>query len=121
WSTPDLGSWHGDTLGRALLGVPVGLVGLVTALMLVRPLAAGSRLLVGALLGGGEGGGREPTPDERKQSLTVHATTYAIVNLTLTLVWALTSRGYFWPEWTFIALGLPVAVHALSELAAERV
>jgi signal transduction histidine kinase len=121
WSTPDLGSWHVDTLGRALLGVPVGIVGLVIALLLVRPLAAGSRLLVGELLGGGEGGGREPSAKETKQSLTVHATTYAIVNLTLTLVWALTGRGYFWPEWTLIALGLPLAVHALSELAAERV
>jgi len=121
WSAPDLAGRHVDTLGRALLGVPVGIVGLVFALLLLRPLAAGSRLLVAALLGGGEGGGPEPSPEERKQSLTVHATTYAVVNLALTLIWALTSRGYFWPEWTLIALGLPLAVHALSDLAAERV
>jgi signal transduction histidine kinase len=43
------------------------------------------------------------------------------VTLALTLIWALTSRGYFWPEWTFIALGLPLAVHALTQLATERV
>jgi signal transduction histidine kinase len=112
---------HVDTLGRALLGVPTGIVGLVILFLLLRPIAVGSRLLVTALLGDGEHGGPEPTPEERRQSLVVHATTYGIVNLALTIVWALTSRGYFWPEWTFIALGLPLAVHALSELAHERV
>ncbi len=121
WSAPDLGSRHVDTLGRALLGVPVGIVGLVIALLLVRPLAAVSRLLVVRLLGGGEAGDREPSSEERRRSLAVHAAAYATLNLALTLIWALTSRGYFWPEWTFIALGLPLAVHALSEVAAERV
>src|SRR5581483_6560198 len=87
---------HVDTLGRALLGVPTGIVGLVILFLLLRPLAAGSRLLVAALLGGGEEGGPPPSPRERRQSLSVHAVTYAVVNLVLTLIWALTIRGYFW-------------------------
>src|SRR5262249_44135647 len=36
---------HVDTLGRALLGVPVGLVGLAVVVLTLRPLAAGSRRL----------------------------------------------------------------------------
>jgi signal transduction histidine kinase len=112
---------HVDTLGRSLLGVPTGIVGLVILFLLLRPLAAGSHFLVTALLGRGGEEGSQPSPQARRQSLAVHAASYLVVNLVLTLIWALTSRGYFWPEWTFIALGLPLAVHAASELATERV
>jgi Putative sensor/2TM domain len=111
---PRVGSWHVDTLGRALLGVPVGIVGLAIGLLVLGPLAAGSRRLVVALLAGVEEG-REPTLRQRRASLKAHAETYAVVTLVLTLIWALTSRGYFWPEWTFIVLGLPLAFHALAE------
>jgi hypothetical protein len=117
---PRIGSWHVDTLGRALLGVPVGIVGLVIGLLLLGPLAVGSRRLVIALLGGVKEG-RKQSPEQRRATLKAHAATYAVVTLSLTLVWALTSRGYFWPEWTFIALGLPLAIHAQAELAIEQV
>ena len=117
---PRLGSWHVDTLGRALLGVPVGIVGLTIGLLMLGPLAAGARRLVNALLAGVEEG-REPTLRQRRATLKTHAATYAVVTLVLTLIWALTTRSYFWPEWTFIVLGLPLAIHALAELAIERV
>ena len=117
---PRVGSWHVDTLGRALLGVPVGIVGLAIGLLVLGPLAAGSRRLVVALLAGVEGGW-EPTLRQRRAGLRAHAETYAVVTLVLTLIWALTSRGYFWAEWAFIVLGLPLAFHALAELAIERV
>jgi signal transduction histidine kinase len=122
WNAPDIGSsWlDPDTLGRALLGVPIGIVGLAIGLLLLGPLAAVSRRLVVSLLAGVEEG-REQSPEQRRGSLKAHAATYAVVTLALTLIWALTSRGYFWPEWTFIVLGLPLAVHALAELATERV
>lgn len=116
---PRVGSWHVDTLGRALLGVPVGIVGLAIGLLVLGPLAAGSRRLVVALLAGVEG--RKSTLRQRRASLNAHAETYAAVTLVLTLIWALTSRGYFWPEWAFVVLGLPLAFHALAELAIERV
>ena len=117
---PRVGSWHVDALGRALLGVPVGIVGLAIGLLVLGPLAAGSRRLVVALLPGADEG-REPTLRQRRASLKAHAETYAVVTLVLTLIWALTTpRGYFWPEWTFFVLGLPLAIHALTELAIER-
>jgi|GEM_PF-954416 len=102
---------HVDTLGRALLGVPAGIIGLVIALALLGPLATGYRLLVGSLLGGKDPGA-DRQPQERQHDLVVHATAYGVVNLALIVVWALTSRGYFWPEWTLIALGLPLAIEA---------
>lgn len=111
---------HVDTLGRALLGVPAGIVGLVIAFLLLRSLGAGSRFLVDALLGDRDRG-PEPTAEERRHSLVVHLAAYAVVNLGLTLIWALTSRGYFWPQWTFIALGLPVAVEAWLEFVPARI
>jgi signal transduction histidine kinase len=112
WSAPELGSRHIDTLGSALLGVPAGIIGLVIVLALLRPLAAGYRLLIVSLLGGDADAGAESSPQERRHDLTVHATAYGVVNLALIVIWALTSRGYFWPEWTLIALGLPLAVEA---------
>jgi signal transduction histidine kinase len=120
WSAPELGSWHVDTLGRALLGIPTGIIGLVIAFVLLGPLAAGSRLLVVALLGSDKGKPVQ-SPRERRRGLAIHAATYAVVNLGLTLIWALTSRGYFWPQWTFIALGLPLAIEAWAQLVPERV
>ena len=124
WSEPAFpafGSWHEDTLGRALLGVPTGIVGLVVFLALIRPIAAGSRFLVNSLLGGQDVPQREPSAAERGRWLAMHAAGYLVLNLILTVVWALTSRGYFWPEWPMIALGLPLSIHVSSELAARWV
>ena len=89
------------TLGHALLCVPVGLAGLALAVALTRPIAAGWRFLVRTLLG-----------DMGTMSLRAHALAYGMLNVLLVVVWAATSRGYFWPEWTMIGLGLPLAVHA---------
>ena len=32
-----------------------------------------------------------------------------VLGLVLTVIWALTGAGYFWPGWIWIALALPVA------------
>ena len=102
--------WHVRTLGRALLAVPVGIVGIVIALLLIRAIAAGSRYLVRSLLGGE--GPPSPSTESRRRELEVPALAYVVLNVFLTIVWALTSRGYFWPEWTLIVFGLPLAVEA---------
>jgi signal transduction histidine kinase len=120
WSAPELGSWHVDTLGRALLGVPVGILGLVIALALLRLIAALTRRVAGGTLGGPAVGAAR-TSAERRRGLVVRATAYAGVNLVLIVVWALTSRGYFWPEWTLIALGLPLAIEGWLEFVPDRI
>jgi signal transduction histidine kinase len=119
WRAPELGSWHVDTLGRALLGVPVGILGLVILFGLLRLLDAFTRRLVTGTLDGREGAAA-PSRGERRRSLAVHAVATVAINLFLIVIWAVTSRGYFWPEWTLITLGLPLAIHAWVVLVEER-
>jgi len=122
WSGPDVNGWHVDTLWKALLYVPAGLALLLLAAWLLRPLGAMWRGLVRRLLG--YEGRAERSPEElqatRRRALTVHAGVYVAVNLLLVVIWAATSRGYFWPAWTLICLGLPLAIHAWIELVDER-
>lgn len=122
WGLPPL--WHGwvDTVGRAFLGVPVGAVGLAVALGLTKPLASASRCLVEELLRGADVPQASPTVRRRKglHALALHARACTFVNVLMILIWGLTSRGYFWPEWTLIALGLPLAVHAWVVLVDDR-
>jgi signal transduction histidine kinase len=117
------GIWNMDTQARALLAVPVGIGMLLVALALIRPLRWLSRESVLGLLGG-EPAAEEPPAEVRrrklKETLSVHATAYGVLNLVLIVIWALTSRGYFWPEWTLIPLGLPLAIHAWVVLVDER-
>ena len=51
WSAPEYGSWHADTLGRALMHVPVGAAGLIVAAWLARILGSFSAWQVRSLLG----------------------------------------------------------------------
>jgi signal transduction histidine kinase len=108
---------HVDTLQKALLCVPVGLVGLLVAVWLIGPIAAAWRGLADALLRD------EAVPMSqatRRRALAAHATAVAAVVALCIAVWALTSRGSFWPVWPLLALGLPLAIHAWVERVAER-
>ena len=99
-------SWRVDTLWRALLGVPVGLVGLAIALALLRPLARWSRSLVLTWLGGTAGGEGGRLRGRHSPGTNVFA--YLVMTVPLVGVWAITGGGYFWPEWIIIPLGLPL-------------
>ncbi len=122
WSDMEIAGRQVDTLPHALLFVPAGLLLLGAAVWLLRPIGALWRRLANALLGGG----RVPvmTPAEararRLHALALHAGVYGLVNALLIVIWALTSRGYFWPVWTLLALGLPLAIHAWVVLVRER-
>jgi signal transduction histidine kinase len=49
------------------------------------------------------------------RAVTIHATAVAGVGLGLVVLWALTSRGYFWPVWPMLALAFGLAIHAWVE------
>jgi len=107
-----LGGRHVDTLGRALLWVPVGLVGLAAGFALVGPLTSLSRRLVDGLL---EGVGEEQAFSKAAQrsGLRLHAVAYGALNALLLLIWLLTTPGgNFWPAWPLLTLGVPLALHA---------
>jgi signal transduction histidine kinase len=122
WSNMSFGSWHVDTLGRSFLLVPAGIIGLVVALAPVRPLGALSRSLVRGLLGAGVEEPRPPAAARaaRRRWLAVHASLFAFLTLLTTLIWALTTRAYYWPVWVILGLGVPLAIHAWVELVDAR-
>jgi signal transduction histidine kinase len=63
--------------------------------------------------GGSAGGSIRP-------ALRAHAAVDAIVLLGLTVVWATTSRGYFWPVWVALPLVVALGIHGWYTLLAER-
>ncbi|HZO61403.1 MAG TPA: sensor domain-containing protein [Gaiellaceae bacterium] len=122
WAENGFGSWRVDTLGRALLFVPAGLVGLVVAGWLARGLGALSAWQVRALLR------PRPAPasparlrDVRRRALRIHGGISLGLFLLVTVIWAATTRAYFWPEWVALPLGLVFAWHGIVELALSRV
>jgi signal transduction histidine kinase len=116
WSDESFGSWRVDTLPRALLFLPAGLVGLIVSAWLIRACAAGWRRPARVLLGAGHAtDGAEPLPSldsVLRRSLPYHAAFFAVLNGLLITIWALTTRAYFWPQWTLLPLGLVLALHA---------
>jgi signal transduction histidine kinase len=123
WSNTEFGSWHVDSLPRALLFVPAGLVGLVVSAWLIRGFAAMWARLAASLLGG-SGEGAQSCPDPAsvfRVALRYDSGFFAGVNLITLIVWALTAHAYFWPEWTLLPLGLVLAVHAWGVFVLDRV
>jgi signal transduction histidine kinase len=104
-----------DSLSKALLAFACGLVTLVVAVHLVRPFAWISRRLVRRLLTG-DARGTMRTPAEararRRRALEISATAVTGVSLLLTAIWALTTRGSFWPIHAILPLALILAILA---------
>jgi signal transduction histidine kinase len=56
----------------------------------------------------------------RRRAFAVHAAVFGGLGFLFVAVWALTSRGSFWPAWPLIALALPLAIHGWIMLLDER-
>jgi class 3 adenylate cyclase len=48
---------------------------------------------------------------EAKRAFGRHVTVYVAVNLLLIAIWAITSRGYFWPIWPILGWGVGLGAH----------
>jgi signal transduction histidine kinase len=125
WSEASYGSWKVDSLGRAFLFFPAGVVGLVLGLLLLRPLTAYTRSLAVGLLGGD--GPEYPDPASpvararRLRSLEWHALAFVLLNALTIVIWAATTPGrYFWPMWTLVPFGVALAVHAWTVYVAAK-
>jgi signal transduction histidine kinase len=57
----------------------------------------------------------------RGGTLEQRAAAYGGVALLLTVIWAVTSRGYFWPEWPMMVLGVRLAADWVLAHGAEHV
>jgi signal transduction histidine kinase len=114
---------HVDTFGEALLFVPAGFALSLLALHLVRPLAAGWRLLASRLLGGDASAEmRSPAVlrSSRRRALELHFAVSGGIGLLLIVIWAVTTRGYFWPVWVLLPLAALLAIHGWLVLLGER-
>jgi signal transduction histidine kinase len=118
WTDNHLGSWHVDTLGRAFLLVPAGVVALVAAAWLARAFGSFSAWQVRSLL---EPRPRTVSPAARRRALWIHLGVGVSLVLLTTIIWASTGHGYFWPEWVLLPLALLFAIHALVELVLAKV
>jgi signal transduction histidine kinase len=121
WADTNYGSWHVDTLGRAFLFVPAGIVVLVAAGWLARALGAMWAWQVQSLL---SARAAPPSPEAmrryRLRALRIETATAAGLVLLMTIIWAATGQGYFWPEWILLPLALLVGIHALVELVDRK-
>jgi signal transduction histidine kinase len=122
WAPADIGSWHADTLGRALLFVPVGAVALLAAAHLVGPLATLFGRLVSRLLGvAGPGAATgHVARAARRRALAFDAGVSGAIAVLVIAIWALGGGGYFWPVWVILPLALVLGVHGWIELVEER-
>jgi signal transduction histidine kinase len=128
-----LGFWRPHTLLQSLALVPVGAVLLPLTVVIANPVAgmfrplASSLLAVGAPAQPGSVGGASHSPASGRSAplpprrgLEVHATVTGALLFVLVLIWALTSRRYFWPIWVALPLGVALAIHAWTVLLRER-
>jgi signal transduction histidine kinase len=125
WAFPhgiDVGLYRARTFPESLPLLPVGLGVLLAVAWAIRPLTAPWRALAPVLLGGEdprvgqrEQQRRRPAQPDRSwpdRSVSVHALAVGGLCLLLIVIWAITSRGYFWPVWAMLAFGAALAIHA---------
>jgi signal transduction histidine kinase len=115
WSIPDgidVGVWRIDTVAESFALIPVGVVATLITVHLLGPLASAWRTLSCTLLGETQPRQFDDAALTRRRAVRISATVYAGLNLLLIVIWALTSRGYFWPIWPMLALGLPLGIQA---------
>jgi signal transduction histidine kinase len=59
------------------------------------------------------GPGRYAPAPPPGNSLPLHVALSALAGLVVTIIWAVTGGGYYWPAWVWLGLGVPVAVHGI--------
>jgi signal transduction histidine kinase len=125
WAIPgglDWGIWRIDSLGEALLlmWLAIPLAG-ITILLLRWMTLAESKLAVALLdsdTPAAGAAGAEGAPATRRPRrdggavLAFHVALTALLGFVVTLIWGLTSGGYFWPMWVWFGLAVPLALHA---------
>jgi signal transduction histidine kinase len=122
----DFGVWTVDTLGEAVLLVPVGVALLAISPFVVSILARPWRPIARGLLQGSAAAPAaapaavsprvDPVAGPRRASraLKIHAVVEASLSGALVVIWAGAGpHDYFWPWWPMLALGLILGVHAV--------
>jgi signal transduction histidine kinase len=126
---PDVGTWHVDTLGKALLCTAVALPLAALVAILLRGMALAQSWLARLLLEGdadadgraaadgagtvaGDPPGAGSALSAPEVPLAVHAAVSATLAGVVTAIWAAAGGGYFWPAWVWLGLAIPLGLHA---------
>jgi signal transduction histidine kinase len=48
----------------------------------------------------------------RLRWLALHLAVFVLLSVCATIIWLVTTRAYFWPEWIMFVVGIPLAIHA---------
>jgi signal transduction histidine kinase len=124
WSDAEIGSWHADTFASSLLFLGAGVVALVVGMHLIGPLGRLSGRLVTGLLAptaARDAAAAGPiSRAARRRALAVDAGVSAAIAAVVTVVWAFTGAGSFWPVWVMLPLALVLAIHGWVELVEEQ-
>ena len=120
-----LGFWRPHTFVQSLAGIPLGLLLLPISVLIGRAVATPFAPVAAALLA--PDAMVDATADAtdrritlRSESLEFHAAADAVVLIAPIVIWAVTSRGYFWPIWIVLPLGAALAIHAWLVLIARE-
>jgi signal transduction histidine kinase len=68
----------------------------------------------------GVAAGERHTREMRLRLLAIHLITFAAVSLLTTIIWLVTTRGYFWPRWPIFVVGVSLAIHAWVDVVELR-
>ncbi|MDO8212712.1 histidine kinase [Conexibacter sp. CPCC 206217] len=60
------------------------------------------------------GAAGRPDGDEYEVTLALHGMIVGLVGGVVTIVWAVTGAGYFWPMWAWLGLLITLAIHVLG-------
>ncbi len=124
-----LGLWRPHTVWQSLALVPAGVLLLPASLWIARPCAVPFEALAAALLRDDAEPAGAPASDwhggslaatRSRFALETHATVDAVLVFALVLIWAVTSRDYFWPIWIALPLGTALGIHGWLVLIAEE-
>ena len=122
-----LGFWSPHTFIQSLVLVPAGLVLLPATLLIVGPIAGAFRPIASGLLRSDDTtaaiadmADEGVTPARARRALVTHAAVDGVVLFGLVLIWAVTSRGYFWPVWIMLPFAVALGIHGWFVLLGER-
>ena len=126
----NIGFWRPHTFLQSLAGVPIGLLLIPISLLITRPLASLFQTIATALLK------PDPVPVTNASSdallrregprrppqyaLEIHAAADSVLVFAAIAIWAVTSRGYFWPVWLVLPFAAALAIHAWIVVLAEQ-
>jgi signal transduction histidine kinase len=119
WSIPqgiDVGVYRVHTFAQSLPLVPVGVALVLALAWAITPLSTPWRALALHLLGDKDltvgAQERERMDGGMGRAVAVHGTVVCALGLLFIVIWAITSRGYFWPVWPILVLAAALGIHA---------